>query len=330
MSTSAGLTSTSRAFAAARDALESAGMATRMRSGDAFMASCPLHDDTTPSLSVTWKPSLREGTGGIVLLHCFSCNASADVIAAAVGLRLCELFDDSLPGRAPMSVRRSTRQPTPPATRERPKPSPTAHSWRRVRVYTYTTANGRPVQQVIREECDCNGATHKRFLQRYRAGRQWLWRKPEGFTAVLYRATALALADPYEWVWLTEGEKDAETAASLGLVATTNAQGAKGFAPGVATALRGRKVAIVVDRDAPGYQRAARLYEQLQAQAAEIVILLPAVHIAKADFTDHVDAGQWDSDEPFGGLIEITADRLARLPEHHTSQPASTNLQPRE
>jgi len=46
--------------------------------------------------------------------------------------------------------------------------------WRRVRVYTYTTIDGTPVQQVIRQECSCNGQPHKRFQQRYRDGRQWM------------------------------------------------------------------------------------------------------------------------------------------------------------
>jgi len=31
----------------------------------------------------------------------------------------------------------------------------------------YTTAQGQPVQQVIRQECSCSGVPHKRFQQRY-------------------------------------------------------------------------------------------------------------------------------------------------------------------
>jgi hypothetical protein len=179
------------------------------------------------------------------------------------------------------------------------------------------TAEHRPVQQVIRLECRCGGATHKRFLQRYRDGRDWVWRKPEGFTAVLYNAPALARAAADQWVWLTEGEKDAETATRLGLVATTNAQGAQHFPAELIGALHGRMEAIVVDRDAAGYQRATRLVEQLRGRASQTAIVLPAPTTPKADLTDHVHAGYWDADQLFGGLIEIDAAQLTRL---HSSQ----------
>ena len=311
-----------RAFAVVREAFESTGTAIRMRGHHAFMASCPLHDDTTPSLAVTWKSSRSGKPGGVVLVHCFSCNAAADAITTAVGLRLCDLFDDTCPGEAGVGPGPQAR-PTPVAERPRSTALPEEHRWRRVRVYTYTTANGRPVQQVIRDECDCNGVSHKRFLQRYRAGRDWSWRKPQGFEPVLYRAAHLAAADADQWVWLTEGEKDADTAARLGLVATTNAQGANSFPPELAAALHGRKVAIIVDRDAAGYQRAANVHEHLQQHAAQTVVLLPAVNRAKADLTDHVEAGRWDTSQQFRGFIEVPADRLVHLHETTTnSEPA--------
>ena len=77
-----------------RDALEAAGHLIRPRGGEAFMASCPLHIDHSPSLSVGWRENTRTGRGGAVLLHCFSCQAPAVDIAAALGLRLADLFDN--------------------------------------------------------------------------------------------------------------------------------------------------------------------------------------------------------------------------------------------
>ncbi|MCW2690558.1 MAG: hypothetical protein JWR37_5448 [Mycobacterium sp.] len=329
MSAHISVTAPGRAFELALEAFESAGAPTRTRGEDAFMASCPLHDDTTPSLSITWKSVRRNGSGGVVLLHCFSCNASAQSIAAAVGLRLSDLFDEPLSATAPNPTRGTARRRAPLATHARSTVPAQHHGWRRVRVYTYTTADGRPVQQVIREECTCNGAAHKRFLQRYRMGREWVWRKPQGFQPVLYRAAALVAAGTDQWVWLTEGEKDAETATRLGLLATTNAQGAKSFPAELAAALHGRNVAIVVDRDTAGYQRAASLHEQLQPHAAQTVILLPAVTVAKADLTDHVQAGHWDGSQPFGGFIEITPERLADLHDSQTGQAVTANQRSR-
>lgn len=297
-------TTTRQALDTVRAAITATGAPIRPRGEDALMTSCPLHTDTNPSLSVTWKP--RSSGGGAVLLHCFSCGAHAATIAAAFGLRMSDLFD------APMQLTHASlipRAPLPPTRHPMPATEPN-HHWQRVRVYTYTTAAGAPVQQVIREECRSHGPTHKRFLQRYRDGRRWVWRKPTHFTPVLYRAPALAAADPDRWVWLTEGEKDADTAAALGQVATTNAQGAQSFPPALVAELAGRNVAVIIDRDPAGYQRARTLHHQLHPHTRHCVLLLPATLTAKSDLTDHVDAGRWQPTHTFGGLLPVSLDDL--------------------
>ena len=194
------------------------------------------------------------------------------------------------------------------------KHGPAHHQWRQVRVYTYTTANGRPVQQVIRQECSCGGRTHKRFQQRYRHDHRWVYRKPAGFTPGLYRADAIeAAAKAHGWVWITEGEKDADTLTGLGRLATTNAQGAANFPPAMLAQFSGLRVAIVADRDLAGYQRAATLHEHLRTIAAQVVVLVAGVDSHKADVTDHVNAGLWKPDELFGGLVEVTVTDLHAL-----------------
>ena len=306
------------AFDDVRDALQSAGQSIRPRGSDAFMASCPLHTDHTPSLSVTWRESTQAGHGGAVLLHCFSCQADAADIAAALGMRVADLFDNPAPPSPQHQLlgHRRYRGPTlePLPTRITASHDSSQHQWRRVRVYTYTTAQGRPVQQVIRQECNCGGPPHKRFQQRYRHGRQWVYRKPAGFTPGLYRPTAIeAAAKAATWVWIAEGEKDADTLTGLGLAATTNAQGAAHFPAELLAQFEGLKVALVADRDLAGYQRAITLYERLHATAAQVVVLLAALDSDKADVTDHVNAGLWRPDEPFGGLIEVSIFDLRAL-----------------
>jgi hypothetical protein len=295
-----------RAFDIVRAAIEVSGAPVRPRGEHALMTSCPLHTDTHPSLSVSWTP--RSGAPGAVLLHCFSCGAHAASIAAAFGLRMSDLFDQPTPPR-PGRIRPA---PTPhPVAQPAPEP---VHHWQRVRVYTYTTATGAPVQQVIRQECGSHGDVHKRFLQRYRVGAQWVWRKPKGFNPVLYRAPQLAAADPDRWVWLTEGEKDADTAAVLGRLSTTNAQGALSFPNALAAELAGRQLAIVIDRDPAGYQRARALHDLLGPRARRCALLLPAIVAPKSDLTDHVAAGLWQPASAFGGLITVTRDELAAGP----------------
>ncbi|SLC86587.1 hypothetical protein [Mycobacteroides abscessus] len=298
-----------------REACERTTGTVKARGEHAFMARCPLHQDNTPSLSVRWKPARSGDAGGAVFLHCFSCDASAEFITAALALKVSDLFDNPLPETNAKTIRQA-RVPRPPrpaiqVAAQRPRKPDSDHHWQRVRVYTYTTVAGLPVQQVIRQECHCDGTRHKRFVQRYRHGRNWEWNAPEGFTPVLYRSRELHRADANDWVWLTEGEKDAETAARLGQVATTNANGSGGFPDTLAEQLRGRKVALVVDRDRAGYQRAATVYSQLQPYAAELVILLPAIHTPKADLTDHVETGHWDSADEFGGMTVTDLDELA-------------------
>jgi DNA primase len=307
-----------RAFEIIRAAIESSGAPTRTRGEHSLMTSCPLHQDTTPSLSVTWKPRTLN-TAGVVLLHCFSCGAHAATIAAAFGLRMSDLFDESAQTH-PRHVK-PTPAPHPPAPPRRA--TEPAHRWQRVRVYTYTTDAGAPVQQVIREECRNHGAAHKRFLQRYRDGRRWVWRKPEGFTPVLYRAPALAAADRGRWVWLTEGEKDADTAAGLGRLSTTNAQGAQSFPPALTAELAGRNIALLIDRDPAGYRRGLTLHDQLRERARACVLLLPATTAPKSDLTDHVEAGLWQPSDVFGGLIVASRDELESLHRAaaHTSPP---------
>ena len=99
-----------------RDALQAAGHSIRPRGPEAFMASCPLHTDHSPSLSVGWRENTRAGRGGAVLLHCFSCQAPAADIAAASAWAwpTCSTTPPPPPGntaRAPHSPRRPGEYP---------------------------------------------------------------------------------------------------------------------------------------------------------------------------------------------------------------------------
>lgn len=311
-------------FDTVREALLASGQLIQPRGTDALMASCPLHTDHSPSLSVTWRASTPGGRGGAVLLHCFSCGAHAVDITAALGLRVADLFDTALPAtdsarsghtgrvRRTAASPRPTPGPLPP--RVTAAPSTAEHRWRRVRIYTYTDAGGRPIQQVIRQECRCTGQAHKRFQQRYRDGRAWVYRKPAGFTPTLYRQSAVHTARNAEaWVWIAEGEKDADTLSGLEKLATTNPQGAANFSADLIAQFADLNVAIVADRDLAGYRRAITLSRQLRDTAAQIAVLLPALQVDKADLTDHVNAGLWRPAEPFGGLLTVTIRDLHAL-----------------
>ena len=283
------------------------------------MASCPLHTDHTPSLSVTW----RDKTPPAEAARC-CCTASAarrprrhrrgPRASCCRSLRQPRPASDATQPPDPPPARPPSDPHRPAAPTDHGGPQPAQHQWRQVRVYTYTTADGRPVQQVIRQECGCGGRTHKRFQQRYRHDRRWVYRKPAGFTPGLYRAGAIqAAAKAQTWVCITEGEKDADTLTGLGVLATTNAQGAANFPPALLAQFTGLNVAIVADRDLAGYRRAVTLYQHLHHTAAQVIVLVAGLDSHKADATDHVEAGLWNPDEPFGGLAEVTISDLQAL-----------------
>jgi 5S rRNA maturation endonuclease (ribonuclease M5) len=72
-------------------------------------------------------------------------------------------------------------------------------------------------------------------------------------------------------VFLTEGEKDAESLLELGLVATTNAHGSQGVHKTDITPLWGREVVIVEDNDEAGMKRSCALYWLLKEHPDTVI-----------------------------------------------------------
>lgn len=54
--------------------------------GNEYRACCPVHDDNSPSMTLTEKD-------GKVLAHCFSCGANGYDVVRALGLSVNEIFD---------------------------------------------------------------------------------------------------------------------------------------------------------------------------------------------------------------------------------------------
>lgn len=95
-------------------------------------------------------------------------------------------------------------------------------------------------------------------------------------------------------VFVVEGEKDAERLAALGLIATTNHQGAASTDrtwPRFIEYFRGRNVVVIPDNDAGGRKHARRVAELLRPVASSVKVLeLPGLG-AKGDASDWLDAG---------------------------------------
>ncbi len=288
------------------EALQAQGSTVSVKRVNGAMARCPVHDDGTPSLSVRWTQGDR---GGMVLLNCHGCGARAVDLVEVLGLTMSDLFDEPLPPRASTSPRgragrspqqrrsgarrgRLGRLPALISARETGTVSEVDHTWATVETYPYVDAQGRLVQEVVREECTGCPQRHKTFRQVFVVGEDRRKRKPPAFSPVLYRLPQVLEAVRVETpVWLLEGEKDVATAEQLGLVATTNTQGGRAFPTGLAEVLRGADVRVVLDRDDAGWDRGVGLHQQLTGVAATVRLFLPVPAAAKSDFTDHVEAG---------------------------------------
>jgi putative DNA primase/helicase len=132
-----------------------------------------------------------------------------------------------------------------------------------VATYDYTDEHGNLLYQVVRYQ-------PKDFKQRRPDGcGGWVWRKSA--RQVLYRLPEV-LEAPI--VFVVEGERDVETLREHGLVATTNAGGAKAhWAPQYTESLRGHEVILIPDNDAPGRKRVLNIARALLGKVARLVVL---------------------------------------------------------
>lgn len=132
----------------------------------------------------------------------------------------------------------------------------------------------------------------KNFAHEHPANGNGTWLKGRGDSELLpYRLPeVLAAIDKGQPVYVCEGEKDADTAALQGVVATTNSGGAGKWRKEHSIWLRGAEPVIVIwDRDEQGQAHALQVSSSLrQAGVSDIRFRRAA---AGKDLTDHIKAG---------------------------------------
>lgn len=179
----------------------------------------------------------------------------------------------------------------PDATSNGHKPGGTVRSQpgRIVATYDYRDAAGKTVYQVVRY-------LPKRFRQRRPDGvGGWIW-NIDGVVRVPYRLPEVLAAKPSLAVWLCEGEKDADNLATLGLIATTTAQGARSLRQTELSALAGRVVVILPHNDDDGRTYAETARCVLIGLGCEVRVLpLPGL-ATHGDLSDWLDSGGTASD----------------------------------
>jgi DNA polymerase len=169
---------------------------------------------------------------------------------------------------------------------------------RAVADYIYRTATGEPYLRVTRSSA-------KQFWQARWENSQWVSGKPAG-PKIPFRLPELLAAPVTTAVWVAEGEKDAENVAALGLIATTNSEGAGKWAADLNRWFVGKTAAYILeDNDDAGRKHAAQVAMALRGIVPDIRV----VHFPELDV--HGDVSDWVA---AGGTCEQLIERAKAAP----------------
>jgi hypothetical protein len=148
--------------------------------------------------------------------------------------------------------------------------------------YQYHDVDGKLNFEVVRY-------APKAFKQRRPDGKGgWLWNL-QGVKRVLYHLPDIITAIAHgETIYVTEGEKDADSLWEWGLVATTNPMGTKKWKPEYTETLEGANIVLLPHNDSVGREHACMVIEALEGKVASPkVIELPKAK----DVTEWLELG---------------------------------------
>lgn len=302
---------TNQSLAALLAALRAAGHKPK-QSGTGWSCTCPAHDDTSPSLSIS------VGDDGRALIHCFTgCTPKA--ICAALGLKLSDLFPPTTgTRRRPTSARRiygnaksqagKAHSVDKPHTRY-PSQEAAAQALLAMRLgspggtWTYHDATSKPVIRVYRFDTTKPGAKRKKTFRPISLlpSGEWIIGDAPGLMP-LFRLPELLAAPSDATVFVLEGERKTEMAAGLGWIATTSFHGSGSARKTDWSSLKDRRVVVLVDNDQPGEKYGIEVAKlALAAGAAEVrvirlVDLWPDLPV-KGDLADLIDSTGGDVEQ---------------------------------
>jgi hypothetical protein len=162
---------------------------------------------------------------------------------------------------------------------------------------TWTDLFGEPQEQLLVAEYiyeDMEGHPHirvlryqpKTFRQQHMTENGWEWGL-NGVGRIPYRLPEL-LASEDSVIYVTEGEKDADNLAALGVTTTTFLGGAGKWRDEYGQWFYNREVCIVADNDEPGRAGADTIALHLRKLARSVRVVVPA---EGKDVSDHIRAG---------------------------------------
>lgn len=139
--------------------------------------------------------------------------------------------------------------------------------------YEYRDEKGTLLRRKLRWEPGFDGGSKSFSWEKPGSEGGWTKCEGDGNPGVLYDSERLPAARLTEQrVLVVEGEKDADCAATLGLVAVCNPEGAGTWRPAYSEQLRDLRVVVIADRDATGRSHAVAVAESLQGHAASVQV----------------------------------------------------------
>ncbi len=272
----------------------------KKKTGKGWSAKCPAHGDRKASLSVS------EGDDGRALVKCHAgCEFEAIVVAAGL------TPSDSMPAPDGKSSTRKPRGKSEPnakvfMTASKVVTALEAKLGKRSGLWTYHDAAGKPCGLVVRWD----RADGKMILPVSRHGNSW---SNTGMPdpRPLYALSELSKATT---IVLTEGEKAADAARTLGFVATTTAGGCEAADKTDLGPLSDKEVWILPDNDSPGRKYADKVAERLLSLGPKTtvrIVELPGLP-EKGDIVDWIEA-QGPGADP--GILRERIETLASAAE---------------
>lgn len=241
--------------------------------GQKWKCICPFHKDKTPSLSIDDEKGLW---------NCFGCQAGGSVIDFVAKIKGISTRD---------AIRELDTDPKPNFDRQKNFGPEKA---RIVKSYSYQDANGNELYQVCRLE-------PKSFRQRHLVNGEWVWNM-EGVERVLYRQPEWKDA---QQVFIVEGEKDADSLAQLGFVATCNVCGAGKWLDSYSDSLAGKDIILCGDNDDPGREHIKTVMQSICGKVASTrTITVPPPH---KDISDFIASFKQQTDAANKAICEMVA-----------------------
>jgi hypothetical protein len=219
----------------------------------AWKALCPAHADSKPSLCVT------DGGDGRVLIHCYA-GCPPEAIVEALGLRMADLMPQQAGGCRPQAGGNPPVAGLLPVTYASSEEA-IAELERRLgpcsRRWVYHDDCEDPIGYILRWDT----LQGKEIRPVSRQGDRWVL---GGMSTPrpLYRLVEL-LKRRDERVYVTEGEKAADAAIGLGLLATTSPHGSASAGKADWRPLAGRDVVLLPDNDDAGTRYALEATDRL-------------------------------------------------------------------